>query len=55
MQKNELTVSFPGGKRMDAHYGDRVVQADPSVKNGGEGSAPEPFEITLTDFKLQGD
>jgi uncharacterized OsmC-like protein len=45
MQKKDITVSFPGGKRVDAHYGDRVVQTDQSAKNGGEGSAPEPFDL----------
>ena len=40
-----ITVKFPGGKRVDAHYGDRVVQTDQSVRNGGEGSAPEPFDL----------
>lgn len=43
--KKDIYVSFPGGKRVDAHYGDRVVQTDQSVKNGGEGSAPEPFDL----------
>lgn len=41
----DITVSFPGGKRVDAHYGGRTVQTDQSVKNGGEGSAPEPFDL----------
>ncbi len=41
----DITVSFPGGKRVDAHYGDRTVETDQSVKNGGEGSAPEPFDL----------
>jgi len=41
----DITVSFPGGKRVDAHYGKRTVQTDQSVKNGGEGSAPEPFDL----------
>jgi len=41
----EIRVSFPGGKRVDAHYGGRTVQTDQSVKNGGEGSAPEPFDL----------
>jgi len=41
----ELTVSFPGGKRVDAHYDGRTVQTDQSIKNGGDGSAPEPFDL----------
>lgn len=43
--KKDITVSFPGGKRVDAHYGDQIVRTDQSVKNGGEGSAPEPFDL----------
>ena len=41
----DITVSFPGGKRVDAHYGNRTVQTDQSIKNGGEDSAPEPFDL----------
>jgi ribosomal protein S12 methylthiotransferase accessory factor len=41
----DITVSFPGGKRVDAHYNGRTVETDQSVKNGGEGSAPEPFDL----------
>ncbi len=41
----DITVSFPGGKRVDAHYDGRTVETDQSVKNGGEGSAPEPFDL----------
>ena len=40
-----ITVTFPGGKRVDAHYDGRTVRTDQSVKNGGEGSAPEPFDL----------
>ena len=41
----DITVSFPGGKRVDAHYKGRTVRTDQSVKNGGEASAPEPFDL----------
>jgi len=41
----DITISFPGGKRVDARYDGRIVQTDQSVKNGGEGSAPEPFDL----------
>lgn len=43
-EKN-ITITFPGGKRVDAHYDGRIVQTDQSTKNGGEGSAPEPFDL----------
>lgn len=41
----DITVTFPGGKRVDARYDGRTVQTDQSVKNDGEGSAPEPFDL----------
>ena len=41
----DITISFPGGKRVDARYDGRTVQTDQSAKNGGEGSAPEPFDL----------
>ena len=41
----EFSVTFPGGKRVDAHYNGFSVQTDQSVKNGGEASAPEPFDL----------
>ena len=42
-----IKVSFPGGKRVDAKIGDLVIKTDQSIKNGGEGSAPEPFQLFL--------
>jgi len=43
----EITVSFPGGKRIDAKLGDFFVHTDQTLANGGEESAPEPFQIFL--------
>ncbi len=40
-----IDVTFPGGKRVDAHYDGRTVCTDQSVKNGGDASAPEPFDL----------
>jgi ribosomal protein S12 methylthiotransferase accessory factor len=42
-----LTVTFPGGKRVDAHYKDFTIRTDQSLAGGGEGSAPEPFDLFL--------
>jgi ribosomal protein S12 methylthiotransferase accessory factor len=42
-----MEVFFPGGKRVDARIGDMIVQTDQSKENGGEGSAPEPFQLFL--------
>lgn len=42
-----ITVSFPGGKRVDAAFAGGVVHTDQPVELGGEGSAPAPFELFL--------
>jgi ribosomal protein S12 methylthiotransferase accessory factor len=42
-----LDVCFPGGKRVDVRIRDFEVSTDQSVKAGGEGSAPEPFDLFL--------
>lgn len=39
----EMTITFPGGKRVDASFGNFTVHTDQSPMAGGEGSAPEPF------------
>jgi ribosomal protein S12 methylthiotransferase accessory factor len=43
----EMEISFPGGKRVDAQYRGFTIQTDQSVKNGGNSSAPEPFNLFL--------
>ena len=43
----EMIVTFPGGKRVDARIGDHVVHTDQPVANGGDDSAPSPFELFL--------
>jgi ribosomal protein S12 methylthiotransferase accessory factor len=40
-------VHFPGGKRVDAALGEHVIRTDQSPEHGGEGSAPEPFDLFL--------
>jgi putative redox protein len=42
-----LIVSFPAGKRVDAHYKGFSIQTDQSRQGGGEGAAPEPFDLFL--------
>lgn len=42
-----MTVSFPGGKRVDAHYNGFTIATDQSPRGGGEGSAPQPFDLFL--------
>ncbi|MCK5543207.1 MAG: OsmC family protein [Desulfobacterales bacterium] len=43
----EMEISFPGGKRVDAQYRGFTIQTDQSIKNGGDDSAPEPFNLFL--------
>ncbi|MGI5864588.1 MAG: OsmC family protein [Myxococcales bacterium] len=43
----ELTITFPGGKRVDAELAGRLIPTDQSRAAGGEGSAPEPFALFL--------
>jgi ribosomal protein S12 methylthiotransferase accessory factor len=42
-----IRVTFPGGKRVDADLGAHVVSTDQSHEHGGDGTAPEPFELFL--------
>ncbi len=41
----EMEIVFSGGKRVDANYGDFTVRTDQTPMGGGEGSAPEPFDL----------
>ncbi len=42
-----MTVTFPGGKRVNASYNGFEVATDQSEKYGGEAAAPEPFDLFL--------
>ncbi|MHC4780746.1 MAG: OsmC family protein, partial [Planctomycetota bacterium] len=42
-----LTVSFPGGKRVDVEMDGKTVPTDQPKKDGGEDSAPAPFQLFL--------
>jgi ribosomal protein S12 methylthiotransferase accessory factor len=44
---NTMTVSFPGGKKVNASYGAYEFATDQAVDSGGDGSAPEPFDYFL--------
>jgi putative redox protein len=43
----EYVIDFPGGARVDAHYGPFTIQTDQPPAGGGEGSAPMPFTLFL--------
>jgi ribosomal protein S12 methylthiotransferase accessory factor len=42
-----MSVSFPGGKRVDADYNGFTIRTDQPPRAGGEGSAPQPFDLFL--------
>ncbi len=44
----EMVIDFPGGARVDAHFGSYTVNTDQPPMGGGEGSAPTPFAIFLS-------
>ena len=43
----DMEVVFPGGKRVNAIYKGFTIETDQSKKDGGEGSAPAPFDLFL--------
>ncbi|UCC40393.1 MAG: OsmC family protein [Candidatus Aminicenantes bacterium] len=43
----EIKVTFPGGLRVNAEYKGRTIETDQPVYQGGEGSAPAPFDLFL--------
>jgi ribosomal protein S12 methylthiotransferase accessory factor len=44
----EMIIDFPGGARVDAHFGHYTVNTDQPPMGGGEGSAPTPFAVFLS-------
>lgn len=44
---SELTVTLPGGKRVDTRIGAHVIRTDQPAAGGGEDSAPAPFDLFL--------
>ena len=47
MSSNTMTVSFPGGKKVNARYDGFEIATDQATESGGNGSAPEPFDYFL--------
>ncbi len=43
----DMDITFPGGKRVDARGGGFVFHTDQPAKNGGDDSAPGPFDLFL--------
>jgi ribosomal protein S12 methylthiotransferase accessory factor len=44
----EMIIDFPGGARVDAHFGPYTVPTDQPPQGGGEGLAPTPFAVFLS-------
>ena len=42
-----MEITIDGGKVITAHINGKTIKTDQSVKNGGGGTAPEPFELFL--------
>jgi len=47
MSEREIQVTFPGGLKVDAAYKGFVIKTDQPVHQGGEGTAPAPFDLFL--------
>lgn len=43
----QMTITFPGGARVDAAFGPHTVRTDQPPMGGGEASAPTPFQTFL--------
>lgn len=43
----EMLIDFPGGARVDAHFGPYTVMTDQPPMGGGQASAPTPFALFL--------
>ena len=42
-----IEVNFPGGKKVDGKIENMIIKTDQPIEDGGEGSAPEPFQFFL--------
>ena len=47
MKRSLVKVSFPDGKKIDATIGEFTINTDQKKENGGDESAPEPFQLFL--------
>lgn len=43
----QMEISFPSGKKVNTTYKGFTVETDQSKEEGGQGSAPEPFDLFL--------
>ena len=47
MKRSLVEVSSPGGTKIDAQIGEFMINTDQATANGGDESAPEPFQLFL--------
>ena len=47
MTGNEIKIMFGGGQKVDASIKDFFVRTDQPATEGGEGTAPAPFDLFL--------
>ncbi len=45
--KMDIVVTFPGNKKVSADYNGFTIDSDQSKIEGGDGSAPSPFDLFL--------
>ena len=43
-----MQIDFPGGKRVISTYKGFTVETDQPKKEGGDGTAPEPYDVFLS-------
>jgi len=43
----DMIIDFPGGARVDAHYGPFTIMTDQPPAGGGSAEAPTPFSLFL--------
>jgi ribosomal protein S12 methylthiotransferase accessory factor len=44
----EMVIDFPGGAKVDAHFGTFTVETDQPNASDGKSSAPTPFDVFLS-------
>jgi len=44
----EMIVDFPGGTKVDAHFGGFTFKTDQPLAGGGENTAPSPYLVFLS-------
>jgi hypothetical protein len=47
IKRSLVKVSFPDGKKIDATIGEFTINTDQKIENGGDESAPEPFQLFI--------